>query len=65
MSAVDLLVLAVVAALLALAIRSVVRSRKNGCSSCGSREAARRTSRAQPSPGGARHTRNVEKSLDK
>lgn len=65
MSAVDLLVLAVVAALLALAIRSVVRSRKNGCSSCGSREGCSAHATGAPCPAARDMLRNVGKSLDK
>lgn len=65
MNVTDLLVIAVIAALLALAIRSIVRSRANGCSDCGSRGSCSAHVTGAPCPAAQDMLRHVEDSLNK
>ncbi|MCR8908539.1 MULTISPECIES: FeoB-associated Cys-rich membrane protein [Atopobiaceae] len=59
----DVIVIAVVAVLLALAVRSVVRGKAGECSSCGSRGSCSAHETGAPCPAARDMLRNVEKSL--
>ena len=65
MGPIDLLVLAVVAALFVLAVRAIVRSRKDGCSGCGSADACSAHVTGGPCPAARDMLRNVERKLDR
>ena len=65
MGPIDLLVLAAVAALFALAVRAIVRSRKDGCSGCGSADACSAHVTGGPCPAAQRMLKDVEKNLDR
>lgn len=61
----DFLVIAVVAALLALAIRSIVRSNKRGCSGCASGSTCSAHLTGGPCPAAKDMLQNAEKALRK
>ncbi len=63
MNPVDLLVIAVVAVLLALAVRRIVRSGADGCSDCGSKSSCSAHATGGPCPAAQRMLRDVEKNL--
>ena len=63
MSATDFLVIAVIAALLALAVRSIVRSRADGCSGCGSRGSCSAHATGAPCPAAKDMLRHMEDHL--
>ena len=66
MNLTDALVLAVVAALLALAVRSILRSRRAGaCSGCGSASTCSAHATVSPCPAAADMLDRVEKNLGK
>ena len=65
MNPTDLLVIAVVAALLVLAVRSIVRSNKGGCSDCGSAGTCSAHATGGPCPAARDMLRNAEKSLNR
>lgn len=64
MGPVDYLVLAVVAVLLVLAVRAVIRSRKDGCAGCGSKEGCAAHVAGAPCPVAHDMLKNVERKLD-
>ena len=64
MSVTDIVVIAVVAVLLALAVRSVVRSGGGECSSCGSRGTCSAHQSGGPCPAAQDMLRNARKRLD-
>ena len=63
MNPADFLVIALVAALLALAVRSLVRSGADGCSGCGSRGSCSAHATGGPCPAAQRMLKDVEKNL--
>ena len=63
MNPVDLLVITVVAVLLALAVRAIVRSGAGGCSDCGSRSSCSAHATGGPCPAAQRMLKDVEKNL--
>lgn len=65
MSTTDFLVIAVIAALLVLAVRSIVRSRADGCSDCGSRGSCSAHVTGAPCPAAKDMLSHVEDRLNK
>lgn len=65
MGPVDLLVIATVAVLLALAVRSIRRSGADGCSGCGSKDGCAAHVTGGPCPAAQRMLKDVEKNLDR
>ena len=61
----DLIVLALVAALLVLAVRSIRRSRADGCSGCGSKAACSAHATGGPCPAASKMLEDVERGLGK
>ena len=64
MSVTDILVIAAVAVLLILAVRSIVRSGGGECSSCGSRGSCSAHETGGPCPAAQDMLRNARKRLD-
>ena len=65
MNPADLLVIAFVAVLFALAVRAVVRSGADGCSDCGSKGSCSAHVTGGPCPAAQRMLKDVEKNLEK
>ena len=65
MGLMDLLVIALVAVLFALAVRSVARSGAGGCSDCGSKDSCSAHAAGGPCPAARRMLEDVEKNLEK
>ena len=63
MNPVDLLVIAAIVALLVLAVRSIVRSGADGCSSCGSKSSCSAHATGGPCPAADRMLKDIEKNL--
>ena len=62
---IDIVILALVAALLALAVRSLARSGKGGCSGCGSASSCSAHNTGAPCPAASDMLRRAEGALGK